>query len=247
MATKTTTKKAPAKKALPKKEKKAAAGALAADIFDIKGKSVGSIELPAEMFGLSWNADMMHQVVTSMLANARTPVAHTKDRSEVRGGGRKPWQQKGTGRARHGSSRSPIWVGGGVTHGPRNEKSYVRKVNRSMRRKALFVALSQKLRDGEIIFVDTLGISTPKASAAKLALSGLSKVKGFEMLDKKRKNAALVATATPDVPVRKSFGNFGNVEVVDAQNLNPVALLSSKYLVVVSPKEALETLAKRAA
>lgn len=247
MATKPAVKKAAPKKAAAKKEKKVIAGALSADIFDIKGKSVGSIDLPSEMFGLPWNADMMHQVITSMQANARTPIAHTKDRSEVRGGGRKPWKQKGTGRARHGSSRSPIWVGGGVTHGPRKDKSYERKINRSMRRKALFVALSRKLRDGEVIFVDTLGISTPKAAAAKLAFAGLSKVKGFEMLDKKRKNAALVATATLDVPVRKSFGNFGNVEVVDASNLNPVALFSSKFLVIVSPKEAIETLAKRAA
>lgn len=248
MATKTTTtKKAAApKKVAPRKEKKAVGAALSADIYDIKGKSVGSIELPAELFGLSWNSDMVHQVVTSMQANARNPIAHTKDRSEVRGGGRKPWKQKGTGRARHGSSRSPIWVGGGVTHGPRNEKSYEKKINRSMRRKALFVTLSRKLRDGEVIFVESLGITAPKASMAKSVLAGLSKVKGFEALATKRSNAALVSTPTFDVPVRKSFGNFGNVEVIDAANLNPVALLTSKYLVMVSPKETIEALVKRA-
>lgn len=247
MATKTTTtKKAAAKKAAPKKEKKAVStAALSAAIYDVKGKSVGTVDLPAELFGLSWNADMVHQVVTSMQANARTPVAHTKDRSEVRGGGRKPWKQKGTGRARHGSSRSPIWVGGGVTHGPRNEKSYEKKINRSMRRKALFVTLSRKFRDGEVIFVESLGIAAPKASLAKAALMGLAKVKGFESLATKRNNAALIATPTLDVPVRKSFGNFGNIEVIDAANLNPVALLTSKYLVIVSPKEALTALDKR--
>ena len=134
-----------------------------------------------------------------------------------------------------------------MTHGPRNEKSYAKKINRSMRRKALFVTLSQKLRDGEVIFVDSLGISAPKAALAKSALQGLSKIKGFETLATKRTRAALVATATLDVPVRKSFGNFGNVEVIDALNLNPVALLSSKYLVIISPKEAIEALSKRAA
>lgn len=248
MATKTLTKKAALKTAKDAKQKKAAAASvLSAPIYDIKGKEAGQIELPAAMFGLAWNADMVHQVVTSMQANARTPIAHTKDRSEVRGGGRKPWKQKGTGRARHGSSRSPIWVGGGMTHGPRNEKSYAKKINRSMRRKALFVTLSQKLRDGEVIFVDTLGISQPRAAAAKAALQGLSKVKGFATLATKRTRAALVATATLDSAVRKSFGNFGNVEVIDALNLNPVALLSSKYLVFVSPKEAIEALSKRAA
>lgn len=247
MATKTTTtKKAVAKKVAPKKEKKAVSTeALSAAIYDVKGKSVGTIALPPALFGLSWNADMVHQVVTSMQANARNPIAHTKDRSEVRGGGRKPWKQKGTGRARHGSSRSPIWVGGGMTHGPRNEKSYAKKINRSMRRKALFVTLSRKLRDGEVIFIDSLGITAPKAALAKAALAGLSKVKGFEALATKRNNAALVSTPTPDVPVRKSFGNFGNVEVIDVSNLNPVALLTSKYLVIVSPKETLEALEKR--
>mgnify|MGYP001581033827 FL=1 len=92
-----------------------------APIYNAQGKKAGTIALPERLFGEAWNASLMHQVVTSMQDNARTPVAHTKDRGEVRGGGKKPWRQKGTGRARHGSIRSPIWVGGGKAHGPRNE------------------------------------------------------------------------------------------------------------------------------
>jgi large subunit ribosomal protein L4 len=95
------------------------------------------------------------------------PVAHTKDRGEVRGGGKKPWAQKGTGRARHGSSRSPIWKGGGITHGPRNDKSYAQKVNRQARQKALLVALSRKFKDGEILFIDSLEMANPKTKDAK--------------------------------------------------------------------------------
>src|SRR3990167_1463640 len=88
-------------------------GGMEAPIYNIQGKKTGSIKLPESIFGVPWNDSLMHQVVTSMQDNARTNVAHTKDRGEVRGGGKKPWRQKGTGRARHGSTRSPIWVGGG--------------------------------------------------------------------------------------------------------------------------------------
>src|SRR6185369_9697615 len=99
-------------------------------VYNQEGKEVGSVKLPEGLFSTAWNADMVHQVVTSMLSSRRNNVAHAKNRGEVSGGGKKPWQQKGTGRARHGSIRSPIWVGGGTTHGPRNDKNYGRKVNK---------------------------------------------------------------------------------------------------------------------
>ncbi len=113
-------------------------------IYNTSGKSVGNIKLPEGIFGLKWNADLVHEVVRLMNSNSRTAIAHTKTRGEVRGGGKKPWKQKGTGRARHGSSRSPIWVGGGVTHGPRNDKNFDRKINKKAKTKALFTILSRK-------------------------------------------------------------------------------------------------------
>src|SRR5882672_10916061 len=132
-------------------------------IYNAQGKKTGTINLPESVFGVFWNDALMHQVVTSMHSNARPNVANTKGRGEVRGGGKKPWQQKGTGRARHGSSRSPIWKGGGVTHGPLSEKNYIKKVNKQMRQKALLVTLSRKYKDGEIIFVDSIETKEPKA------------------------------------------------------------------------------------
>src|SRR6478609_7180183 len=112
-----------------------------ATLYNKKGEKAGKVTLPESLFGLPWNADLVHQVVTSMQDNARLSIAHTKDRGEVRGGGKKPWKQKGTGRARHGSSRSPIWKGGGITHGPLAEKNYKQKINKKMASKALAAAL----------------------------------------------------------------------------------------------------------
>src|ERR1700740_1338445 len=130
-----------------------------AKIYNQEGKEAGNITLSKDVFGLPWNADLVNQVVNSLRTDARDPIAHTKDRSEVRGGGKKPWQQKGLGRARHGSTRSPIWVGGGVAHGPRNDKNYDRKINKKMKTKALFTVLSQKMRDGEVLFIDSISLA----------------------------------------------------------------------------------------
>src|SRR5574339_531192 len=99
-------------------------------VYKQDGSKSSEITLSEKLFGQKWNADLVHDVVTVMMGNARVSVADTKDRGEVRGGGKKPWKQKGTGRARHGSRRSPIWKGGGVAHGPRTEKSYGKKINR---------------------------------------------------------------------------------------------------------------------
>lgn len=215
-------------------------------VYNVSGKEQGKITLPESVFGLKWNGDLVHQVVTAMAANARTRVAHTKGRGEVRGGGKKPWKQKGTGRARHGSSRSPIWIGGGITHGPRNEKIFTQKVNRKMSARALATVLSQKLRDNEILFVDSLGLSEKKTAAAKRVLTQLSAIPGFSIASKK-KNAALIAIAGNHVNVKKSFSNIGNVSVSEARNVNPAELLTYKYVIVTDPKESVASWEKRLA
>ncbi|KKW19724.1 MAG: 50S ribosomal protein L4 [Parcubacteria group bacterium GW2011_GWA2_51_10] len=217
-----------------------------ADIYSKEGKKVGSLTLPENVFGVRWNDALMHQVVVSMQANARRNVAHTKNRGDVRGGGRKPWRQKGTGRARHGSIRSPIWKGGGVTHGPRNEEVFAKAIPQKMRAKALFVALSRKLSDGEILFVDSFGFAAPKTVEAKRAIMNLATVSGFEKLAMKKKNAALVAFADSSEAARKSFQNMGNVECMSVRNLNPLSVLGHTYLIIENPEAAIKTLESRA-
>lgn len=214
-------------------------------VYNAQGKNVGTVKLPEDIFGLPWNASLMHQVVTSMEDNARTNVAHAKTRGEVRGGGKKPWKQKGTGRARHGSIRSPIWKGGGVTHGPRNERNFSRAIPKGMRAKALFVALSKKFADGEVIFVDSFAFETPKTAAAKKALIALSGTPAFKALATRKRNAALVAISDPREGVTKSFRNIGSVTCDAVRNLNPVSVLKHKYLIVENPEAAVAILAHR--
>lgn len=215
---------------------------LSAPIFSTDGKEAGSIDLPEAVFGVAWNGDLVHQVVTGMQSNARFGTAHTKDRSEVRGGGKKPWKQKGTGRARHGSSRSPIWRGGGVTFGPKNEKDYTKAIPKKMRVKALFTALSQKMRDGEIIFVDSFKLTEPKTAQAEAMLGALAK--NHEKLSK-AKNAALIAPVEKTEAVKKSFSNIKRVDVSEVRNLNPVEVLGHAYLIIENPTEAVALISER--
>jgi len=210
-----------------------------AKVYDIKAKEAGTVTLPENIFGLSWNSDLVHQVATSLMTNKRKPVAHVKERDEVRGGGKKPWQQKGTGRARHGSTRSPIWVGGGVTHGPRNEKNFDRKISKKMRAKALYTILSRKYKDGEILFVDSITIAEPKTKMAVETLHKLAQVKGFENLLSKKNNSAVIALSSKNSDLERSMRNLGNMDVLEARNLHPLTLLSHKYLVLENPETSI--------
>ncbi len=216
-------------------------------VFTKDGKEAGSITLPESVFGIAWNADLVHEVVVSMQSNARAGTAHTKDRSEVSGTGKKPWKQKGTGRARHGSRRSPIWAGGGVSHGPRTDKDYTKKINKKARAKALASTLSKKFADGEVVFVDTLALEAPKATDAKAIIKALATGAGVAPLATKRKNTALVVLPARNEAAELSFRNFGNFEVAQAKDINPVDLLTYKYVVVIEPDATVKTLESRVA
>jgi large subunit ribosomal protein L4 len=211
-------------------------------VYNQKGQEVGKVTLPEAVFGAKWNADLVHQVATSMLSSARAGTAHTKTRGEVRGGGKKPWRQKGTGRARHGSTRSPLWVGGGVAHGPRSERDYARKVNKQMKHKALATVLSAKLRDGEIVFLSGIAIPEIKTKEAREIITHLSRIKSLEKLEGKKKNAAYFLLPHRHTVIEKSFRNIGSVAIGEARNLNVLDALKYKYLIISNPEESLKSL-----
>jgi large subunit ribosomal protein L4 len=209
-----------------------------ARVFSMAGEVVKTVALPAEIFGAAWRPDLVHQVTTAIQANNRLNRAHTKDRSEVSGGGKKPWKQKGTGQARHGSRRSPIWAGGGIALGPRNTRDYSEKVNKKMRRQALYSALSKKAADGEVLFVDSLTFAAPKTAEAKRFVTAVAKSAEAKGLVAKSKNAGLVAFASYDANKVKSFRNVDNLETEEVRNLNALTVLSHKYLVIENPEAA---------
>ncbi|MDD3662362.1 MAG: 50S ribosomal protein L4 [Candidatus Pacebacteria bacterium] len=223
----------------PKTVSKKVTSGMEIEVYNQKGKSVGKLNLPETIFDVKWNGDLVHQVVTGMQANSRTPIAHTKDRGEVRGGGKKPWRQKGTGRARHGSSRSPIWSGGGVAHGPRNEKDYSQKINKKMRVKALYTVLSEKLRKGQLLFVEEISLKDIKTKDAGAIIKDLSAISGFEKIVGGRKANTYITIPAKNEILKKSFSNIKTVKLDEVRNLNPVDLLAHKYIIISFPTESI--------
>ncbi len=198
--------------------------------YNKKGEKIGQTRLPKEIFDVKLNLDLVHQVMVSQMSNKRQGTAHTKDRGEVRGGGKKPWRQKGTGRARAGSIRSPIWKGGGVTFGPRKEKNYKKTIPIKMRRKALFMVLSEKLRKNLLIVLDKLEFEKPKTKAMAEVLNKLPC----------KSDSKLVALPKLDKNTILSIRNIPKTQTIEARNLNVLDLLNFKYLIL--PKESIKTI-----
>jgi len=198
-------------------------------IYNQKGeKTKESIILPNEIFNVEMNSDLLWQVAVSQAANRRRIIANTKDRSEVRGGGRKPWRQKGTGRARHGSIRSPIWRHGGVTFGPNTDTIFKKNIAKKMRRKALFMALTAKAIKELLIVLDDLKIEKPKT---KLMNDILEKLPG-------KGSTRLVLLPQKDEAIIKATRNIPKTGIELAKNINVLDLLSFKYLVL--PKDSIK-------
>lgn len=216
------------------------------ELYNAKGKKDGVVTLPENIFGLSWNGDLVHQVMHAIAANKRTSTADTKDRSEVSGGGKKPWKQKGTGRARHGSTRSPIWVGGGVAHGPTSEKNYKQKINKKMASKALATLLSSKVDN--VLFTTDLGLTKePKTKDAAEIVQAFAAIKGFEKLKAAKKPKALFLLPEKNEIIAKSFRNLPQVRMRLVKDVNTLDVANHEYVVFVDGEKGLAELTKRMA
>jgi len=204
-------------------------------LYNQSAENIGTVEVQNSVFGLAMNKDLLYQVITSMIANKRQVIAHAKGRGEVRGGGKKPWRQKGTGRARHASIRSPIWKGGGATFGPTKERNFKKKINKKMARRALFMVLSSKAKDKQLFVLDNIILENPKTKELAIILKNLSTLIG------KNPKALLVLPVMED-KIKRSSKNLPNFSAVEARNLNPLEILSYKYLVLL--KDSVDSLNK---
>jgi len=198
-------------------------------VYNQAGKEAGELTLPKEIFEVPMNADLVHQVLISHTANQRQVSAHTKTRGEVRGGGRKPWRQKGTGRARHGSIRSPLWKGGGVSGGPRNDKNFTREIPKKMRKKALFMVLSEKAKNNQVVVLESLEMEQPKTKVMAGLMAKLPAKENSRLVISNNEKNVFLATR-----------NIKKTGVLEARNLNVVDLLKYKYLVI--SKDGIKTL-----
>jgi large subunit ribosomal protein L4 len=206
--------------------------ALQVPVYSLKGEKVGTQDLNPAVFGVSFKDSLVHQTVTAQQSSGRQVLAHTKGRSEVRGGGRKPWKQKGTGRARHGSRRSPLWSGGGVTFGPTSARNFAQQINKKMRKQALRMVLSDKVKNERFVVIDEWKLDEAKTKKLNSALA---------LLPSKGKKMTLVTKPT-DKEVLRSVKNLPNVGSIGVGSLNVVDLLKREYVII--PKKLVTELEK---
>lgn len=209
--------------------------------YNQEAEETGEQKLSSAVFGVKIKPELVHQAVVAQQANSRQILAHAKGRSEVRGGGKKPWKQKGTGRARAGSSRSPIWIGGGVTFGPTKERNFSLKINKKMKRSALLMCLSDKVKENRLILLDKIELDKIKTKKMNEILKKFEnkfarKIESKEKKDgakkvKKENFSALLALGDKSENIIKSARNLQKVGTVRSDGLNIVDILKYKYLI----------------
>lgn len=217
------------------------------NVYTTEGKVKKTLDLPEEIFAAKWNADLVAQVLTSQASNRRAGTAHTKDRSEVRGSHKKPWAQKGSGRARHGSAQSPLWKGGGVTFGPRNDKNYKKVIPKGMKVAALFSLLSAKVKEGKVLFVDNIDLTTGKTKDADEVIKGLSNVEGFTTLRHKKHNNVYLSVKKGEEMSKRAFRNLPYLTLHNMDDLNPLDIANTRYLLISNVEETVEYLSSKIA
>ena len=191
-------------------------------LYNKEGKETGHVELDASLFDVEINPSLVHDAVVAQTANSRVAIAHTKDRSDVAGTSKKPWKQKGTGRARHGSRKSPIWIGGGITFGPRNDRNFSIKMNKKARRKALAMVLTDKVRNGHFFAVEELKLDEAKTKHLSTLLKNLpvENQKTLILVEPENRSVSLAAR------------NLSQVQILPINTLNVVALLQKTNVLV---------------
>ncbi len=201
------------------------------NVYNQKGEKVGDLNLSESVFGLEANENLIHQTMVTQMSNERQVLAHTKQRAEVRGGGRKPWRQKGTGRARAGTNRSPIWVGGGITFGPTKFRNFKKKINKKMKQKATLMVLSDKAKHNKLVVLDKIKLEEFKTKIMDQILKTVEQ----KILQKKdeEKRSSLIVLPKTDEKVKKSGSNLVGVKIINSDNINILDLLNYKNVVFV--------------
>jgi len=208
-------------------------------LFDTSAKQIGQIALPATVFKAKISPRLMAQSIRVYLSNQRKARAKSKNRSEIRGTTKKMWAQKGTGRARHGSAKAPIFVGGGVAHGPRGDQNYRLKLNKKMRKQALNSVLSQFAEEKRIIAIEKFSALPPKTNQAVKFISQLKKT--IPVLDKSKKLA--IITANPVSNVKRAFSNLPYTSLMNLSSLSVYQLAKQNYLIF--SKKAIKNLTSK--
>lgn len=207
-------------------------------IYNQEAEAVKDLELSPTIFAVEPNQELLHQAIVAQASNERQVLAHVKDRSEVSGGGRKPWRQKGTGRARAGSSRSPIWIGGGVTFGPRKERNFTKRINQKMKQKAIFMALSDRIKNNSFAIINRLELEDYKTKQALAIINNFE-----EKVFSTKRRSLLIITDSKDEKLKYSVKNLEQVKLINIASINLLDILAYRYLLIT--ESALETFTKR--
>lgn len=192
------------------------------DIFSKEHKKVGTLDAPESVFAVRWNSNLVRQVLDAYEANRRQPVAHTKGRGEVRGGGKKPYAQKHTGNSRQSSTRSPLWPGGGTTFGPSKDRNFTKKVNRKMKRIAMLSIISRKTKENEVFVVDSLSLKEPKTKL----VAGI--VKAFF----EKPSSVLFVTSSGNRSFFRAAKNLPKTTIADATSLNAHECALRRFILI---------------